>query len=178
LLLSGASVLKSLGHPLLVDVVSKFGFIHYAWFMVGCLVYERMHGRDKAFHYAIVAFALLINFSYFIKNAGIITVIPLMMVMLFFIASFYSRMLERILSLRFLTAIGFASYAFYLIHENLMIATLIKINVHIKNEFIMLLMPIAVATVLYYIAWFISKYAEPALRNLLKGKRTPAPEIS
>lgn len=178
LLLSGASVLKSLGHPLLVDVVSKFGFIHYAWFMVGCLVYERMHGRDKAFHYAIVAFALLINFSYFIKNAGVITVIPLLMVMLFFIASFYSRVLERILSLRFLTAIGFASYAFYLIHENLMIATLIKINVHIKNEFVMLLMPIAVATVLYYIAWFISKYAEPALRNLLKGKRTPAPEVS
>lgn len=178
LLLSGASVLKSLGHPLLVDVVSKFGFIHYAWFMVGCLVYERMHGRDKAFHYAIVVFALLINFSYFIKNAGIITVIPLLIVMLFFIASFYSRMLERILSLRFLTAIGFASYAFYLIHENLMIATLIKINVHIKNEFVMLLMPIAVATVLYYIAWFISKYAEPALRNLLKGKRTPAPEVS
>ncbi|MDI9726319.1 hypothetical protein QM272_19865, partial [Acinetobacter baumannii] len=43
LLLSASSVLKSLGHPLLIDVISKFGFIHYAWFMVGCLVYERLH---------------------------------------------------------------------------------------------------------------------------------------
>ncbi|KNC13322.1 acyltransferase [Pantoea sp. RIT-PI-b] len=174
LLLSASSVLKSLGHPLLIDIISKFGFIHYAWFMVGCLVYERMHARDKLFHYAIVGLALLINFSYFVKNAGVITLIPLLLVMLFFIVSFYSKQLERILSLRFLTAVGFASYAFYLIHENLMIATLIKLNVHIKNEFVMMLMPIVVATVLYYIAFLITKYAEPALRNMLKGKRIPA----
>ncbi len=38
------------------------------------------------------------------------------------------------LSLRFLTAIGFASDAFYLIHENLMIATLIKLNVHVCDD--------------------------------------------
>ncbi|ORM71700.1 acyltransferase family protein [Pantoea rwandensis] len=177
LLLSASSVLKSLGHPVFIDIISRFGFIHYAWFMVGCLVYERMHGRDKVLHYGVVVFALLINFSYFIKNAGIVTLIPLLIVMLFFIGSFYSKQLERMLSLRFLTAIGFASYAFYLIHENLMIATLIKLNVHIKNEFVMMLMPIVVATVLYYVAWFISKYAEPALRHLLKGKRVPAPEV-
>lgn len=177
LLLSASSVLKSLGHPVFIDVISKFGFIHYAWFMVGCLVYERMHGRDQKFHYVIVLCALLINFSYFIKNAGVITLIPLLMVMLFFIGSFYSKWLGRILSLRFFTAIGFASYAFYLIHENLMIATLIKLNLHIKNEFVMMLMPIVVATVLYYVAWFISKYAEPALRNLLRGKRVPAAEV-
>jgi peptidoglycan/LPS O-acetylase OafA/YrhL len=93
--------------------------------------------------------------------------------MLFFITSFYSKHIERVLSLRFLTAVGFASYAFYLIHENLMIATLIKLNVYIKNEFVMMLMPIVVATVLYYIAFLITKYAEPALRNMLKGKRVP-----
>ncbi|ORM65428.1 acyltransferase [Pantoea rodasii] len=176
LLLSASSVLKSLGHPVFIDVISKFGFIHYAWFMVGCLVYERMHGRDKALHYAIVAFAMLINFSYYVKNAGVMTVIPLLIVMLFFIASFYSKQMERLLSLRFFTAIGFASYAFYLIHENLMIALLIKLNVTIKSEWMMLFMPIVVATVLYYLAWFITKYLEPALRNVLKGKRAPAAE--
>lgn len=174
LLLSASSVLKSLGHPLPIDIISKFGFIHYSWFMVGCLVYERMHGRDKLFHYAIVALAMLINFSYFVKNAGVITIIPLLMVMVFFIASFYSKQMERWLSIRFLTAVGFASYAFYLIHENLMIATLIKLNVYIKSELVMLLMPLMVASVLYYIAFLITKYAEPALRNMLKGKRVPA----
>ena len=46
LLLSASSVLKSLGHPLPIDIISKFGFIHYSWFMVGCLIYERMHDRD------------------------------------------------------------------------------------------------------------------------------------
>ena len=174
LLLSASSVLKSLGYPLFIDVIAKFGFIHYSWFMVGCLVYERMHGRDKLLHYAIVAFAMLINFSYYVKNAGVMTIIPLLVVMLFFIASFYFKQMERILSVRFFTAIGFASYAFYLIHENLMIATLIKLNVYIKSEGVMLFMPIVVATVLYYIAFLITKYAEPALRNMLKGKRVPA----
>ncbi|WP_182058436.1 acyltransferase [Pantoea sp. ME81] len=178
LLLSASSVLKSLGHPIFIDVIAKFGFIHYAWFMIGCLVYERMHGRDKGFHYAVVVVATLINFSYYVKNAGALTVIPLLLVMLFFIASFYSKQLERLLSVRFFTAIGFASYAYYLIHENLMIAILIKMNVQIKSETVMLLMPIVVAAGLYYLAWFITKYLEPALRNMLKGKRTPAAEAS
>ncbi|MCW0321408.1 acyltransferase family protein [Pantoea dispersa] len=176
LLLSASSVLKSLGHPLLIDVISKFGFIHYAWFMVGCLVYERLHGRDKRYHYALTALALLINFSYYVKNSGVVAVVPLLMVMLFFIASFYSRQIERWLSLRFFTAVGFVSYALYLIHENLMIAILIKLNGYIKSEAVMTMLPVVVASVLYYVAWLISKYAEPALRNALKWKRQPAPQ--
>ncbi|MDT8851067.1 acyltransferase [Pantoea dispersa] len=176
LLLSASSVLKSLGHPLLIDVISKFGFIHYAWFMVGCLVYERLHGRDKRYHYALTVLALLINFSYYVKNSGVVAVTPLLLVMLFFIASFYSRQIERWLSLRFFTAIGFVSYALYLIHENLMIAILIKLNGYIKSEAVMTMLPVVVASVLYYVAWLISKYAEPALRNALKWKRQPAPQ--
>ncbi|WP_262264788.1 acyltransferase family protein [Pantoea dispersa] len=176
LLLSASSVLKSLGHPLLIDVISKFGFIHYAWFMVGCLVYERLHGRDQRYHYALTVLALLINFSYYVKNSGVVAVIPLLLVMLFFIASFYSRQTERWLSLRFFTAIGFVSYALYLIHENLMIAILIKLNGYIKNEAVMTMLPVVVASVLYYVAWLISKYAEPALRNALKWKRQPTPQ--
>ncbi|WP_215800953.1 acyltransferase family protein [Pantoea dispersa] len=176
LLLSASSVLKSLGHPLLIDVISKFGFIHYAWFMVGCLVYERLHGRDKRYNYALTALALLINFSYYVKNSGVVAVIPLLLVMLFFIASFYSRQIERWLSLRFFTAIGFVSYALYLIHENLMIAILIKLNGYIKSEAVMTMLPVVVASVLYYVAWLISKYAEPALHNALKWKRQPAPQ--
>lgn len=167
LLLSASSVLKSLGHPLLIDVISKFGFIHYAWFMVGCLVYERLHGRDKGYHYALVILALLINFSYYVKNNGVMTIVPLVVVMLFFIASFYSKQMERWLSVRFFTAIGFVSYALYLIHENLLIAMMVKLNVHIKNEAVMIALPVVVATALYYVAWLITQYAEPALRNAL-----------
>lgn len=173
LLLSASSVLKSLGHPMLIDIVSKFGFIHYAWFMVGCLVYERFHERDKGYHYALVVLALLINFSYYVKNSGVISLVPLLIVMLFFIASFYSKQIERFLSLRFFTAVGFVSYAFYLIHENLLIATLIKTNRYIKSETLMLLMPVIIAVALYFIALAITKYAEPAVRNMLKGKRQP-----
>ncbi len=69
--------------------------------------------------------------------------------------------------MRFFTAIGFVSYALYLIHENLMIAMMIKLNAWIKSEAVMIALPIVVVAVLYYIAWLISKYAEPALRNAL-----------
>lgn len=57
-----------------------------------------------------------------------------------------------------------------------MIAILIKLNGYIKNEAVMTMLPVVVASVLYYVAWLISKYAEPALRNALKWKRQPAPQ--
>lgn len=174
LALSASSVLKSLGHPLLIDIISKFGFIHYAWFMVGCLVYERLHGRDRIYHYALTALAVVINLSYYVKNTGALAIVPLMTVMLFFIVSFYSKRIESFLSLRFFTLVGFVSYALYLIHENLMIAMLIKVNRYVKSEALMLLMPVLIASALCAVAWLITRYAEPAVRAALKGKRAPA----
>ncbi|QDY43972.1 acyltransferase family protein [Candidatus Pantoea soli] len=174
LALSASSVLKSLGYPLLIDIISKFGFIHYAWFMVGCLVYERLHGRDRIYHYALTALAVVINLSYYVKNTGALAIVPLMTVMLFFIVSFYSKRIESFLSLRFFTLVGFVSYALYLIHENLMIAMLIKVNRYVKSEALMLLMPVLIASALCAVAWLITRYAEPAVRAALKGKRAPA----
>lgn len=173
LLLSGASVIKSLGYPLLVDIISKLGFIHYAWFMVGCLVYERLHGRDRRYHYLLVAVALLINFSYYVKNSGALALVPLVAMLLFFIASFRLQRIQHFLSLRLFTAMGFVSYALYLIHENLMIAMLIKLNRYVKSDTVMMIMPPVMVIVLAGVAWVITRYAEPALRRALQKKRQP-----
>lgn len=176
LALSAASAIKMLGYAPLADIISKFGFIHYSWFMIGCLVYERLHKRDKLFHYGLTLFAILINLSYYVKTSGLPVMIPLAMALILFITSFYSPRLEKILSTPFLTAIGFVSYALYLIHENLMIATLIKLNNAIKNDDIMMLMPVPVAFMIYLIALFITRYAEPALKERL-GRRAKQPQI-
>lgn len=173
LLLSGASVIKSLGYPLLVDIISKLGFIHYAWLMMGCLVYERLHGRDRRYHYLLVAVALLINFSYYVKNSGALALVPLVAMLLFFIASFRLQRIQHFLSLRLFTAMGFVSYALYLIHENLMIAMLIKLNRYVKSDTVMMIMPPVMVIVLAGVAYVITRYAEPALRRALQKKRQP-----
>ncbi|WP_324129710.1 acyltransferase family protein [Erwinia psidii] len=171
LALSAASAIKMTGHPLLADIISKFGFIHYSWFMVGCLVYERMHHRDKAFYYVLTLLAVVINLSYYIKTAGLSVLIPLAMAFILFVTSFYSTRLEKVLSVSFLTAVGFVSYALYLIHENLMIALLIKFQHYIHNDYLMMLMPVPVVIGIYLLALIITKYAEPAVRDMLKRKR-------
>ncbi|WAH61696.1 hypothetical protein LZ023_39240 (plasmid) [Pseudomonas silvicola] len=107
-------VAKSLGHPIFIDVISKFGFIHYAWFMIGCLVYERMHGRDKGFHYAVVVVAMLINFSYYVKNAGALT--SFLTAGHAFLYCHLFKTTGTFVIRSIFTAIGFASYAYYLIH--------------------------------------------------------------
>ncbi|WP_158781419.1 acyltransferase [Pantoea sp. BAV 3049] len=171
LVLSAASAIKMMGYAPLADVISKFGFIHYSWFMIGCLVYERLHNRDKLYHYGLTFIAILINLSFYVKTSGLSVLLPLAMAFILFIASFYSPKLEKILSTPFLTAIGFVSYALYLIHENLMIALLVKLDHAIKNDYVMMFMSIPVVTMIYLIALFITKYAEPAFRDMLKRKR-------
>ncbi|WP_147198918.1 acyltransferase [Pantoea sp. MBD-2R] len=169
LLVAGASAFKSLGHPEIADFVAKFGFIHYSWFMIGCLLYERMNNRDVKFHYALVCVAVLINFAYYVKNTGPLVIIPLVLAIILFTVSFYSSHVQRFLSTKLLTAVGFSSYALYLIHENLMIASLRKIDALVQNDYVMLIMPVLVVSVIYCIAFLITKYAEPFLRNILKS---------
>lgn len=168
LAVSAASAIKMLGHPLLADVISKFGFIHYSWFMIGCLVYERMHQRDKLYHYGLTLLAILINLSFYIKTRGLDVLFPLALAFLLFVFSFYSTRLEKVLSVSFLRSIGYASYTLYLIHENLLIATLIKLNHYINNDYIMLLMTIPVVALLYFVAWQLTCYVEPAVRRVFK----------
>lgn len=168
-LVAGASAFKMIGHPAIADFISKFGFIHYSWFMIGCLVYERLHRRDAKFHYALVLVAVLINFSYYIKNNGYIVILPLLLMLALFIVSFYSRLVERLLSGKFLTLTGFISYTIYLLHENMLIATLRKLERHISSDYVMVFMPIAVVAALYLVAWLITKYIEPAVRDTLRN---------
>jgi len=171
LIVSAASAIKMLGHPAFADIISKFGFIHYSWFMIGCLVYERLHNRDNFIHYALTLLAILINSGYYIKNGGGFALIPPLVALALFVVSFYSNLVERVLSVKFLTSIGFASYALYLIHENMMVSMLIKISTVVKSDDIMIFMPIPVVTIIYFIARWITQYAEPALKSVLQPQR-------
>lgn len=167
LLVAGASVIKRLGYPGVADFVGVFGFIHYSWFMIGCLLYERINGRDARYHYGLVAVAILINFAWYFKNSGPWVMIPLVLAIVLFTASFYLTSIQRVLSCKLLTAIGFSSYALYLIHENIMISSLIKLDALIPSDYVMLVMPVVVVFAIYQVAWLITKYAEPALRKIL-----------
>lgn len=75
------------------------------------------------------------------------------------------------LSNRILVFVGFISYPLYLIHENMMVAMIVKIGRIFPNMFAIL---IPILPILFVVggAWIIARNLEPATRKLL-DERTP-----
>jgi peptidoglycan/LPS O-acetylase OafA/YrhL len=75
------------------------------------------------------------------------------------------------LSNRILVFVGFISYPLYLIHENMMVAMIVKIGRIFPNMFAIL---ISILPILFVVggAWIIARNLEPATRKLL-DERTP-----
>ena len=86
---------------------------------------------------------------------------------------------QAVLESRILQFFGFVSYPLYLLHENMLIASLLKFAAWVPRS----LYPLAVLAVLAplaWLAWMVARVAEPALRKALGwvldqvGERLPA----
>lgn len=90
------------------------------------------------------------------------------MMSLFFMAVMMSERLRSIISSRFLLFLGFVSYPLYLVHENMMISLIVKFGrwVPFMPNFLLPIIPIVIVVA---IAWIVARYAEPGLRNILRG---------
>lgn len=151
------------------ELTGALGFTHYAWFIVGCVMYELLNKRGNILIYSIAIISVLLtlartmfnsgtDFTLIIFYAGVLTV---------FIYSFYNEKIQRILSNRILLTIGFVSYPLYLIHENMLVATLVKLEKLSIPTNIMVFMPFFISVLLVAIAYIIAKYLEPKLRKLI-----------
>lgn len=162
----------------LAIVIDSLGFWHYGWFIIGCIVYEQIHGRSSNLLYVIGLLSIImtlirlpfeqnyawlqdqgINWQFLLINIAIIAL---------FIASFCSEKLQRLLSLKFLLLIGFVSYPLYLIHENILVSSLLKLQKSGIEQNIMLAMPVLIVAILIGISYLIAKFVEPYLRQRLK----------
>lgn len=146
-------------------VASFLDFKHFGWFAAGACLYK--YHESKAATYLIASVFISI-----IASAGAAALKPEATVYAiaisgFFIASSISTSIQKWVSNRMLLWLGFISYPLYLIHENALIASIIKLG-HIE-AIPSILLPIIPIAALMLVAFLIAKYAEPNARNIIES---------
>jgi peptidoglycan/LPS O-acetylase OafA/YrhL len=76
--------------------------------------------------------------------------------------------LQRAISARVLVLLGFISYPLYLIHENLLVASITKLG-RLAADLPPVLLPVLPALLIMSVAWLIAAHLEPAARNALRA---------
>jgi peptidoglycan/LPS O-acetylase OafA/YrhL len=142
------------------DVATLAGGKYYGFFLFGALLYLYYCSRSNEYlMWAALASALAIGEF---KGERLI---PILLVLILFTLSVSSASFQRVLQNKVLILLGFVSYPLYLIHENLMVAMIIRLN-----SWVMIpgyLLPILPITLVIFVAWLIAFYLEPWLRQKL-----------
>ena len=84
-----------------------------------------------------------------------------------FAVSMHSRHVQAFLNWRFLQFMGFVSYPLYLLHENMLISSLVKLAPRLPRELFPLL-PVVMLALLAALAFFVAHYVEPLLKTGLE----------
>ena len=143
---------------------TELGGQYYGWFTGGALFYLFHITRQRRFFW--IGAAVLLAVAVIPKEVRFAN----LAVALLFIGSMSSAILQRILSNRVLIFMGFISYPLYLLHEDMMVAMIVKIG-HLIPDLPPLLMPALPMGAVIAIAWIFAKYIEPATKNFLHTPR-------
>lgn len=168
-------LLKYFGYTKPFELVNILGFPHYVWFIIGCVVYEAINNRGSKLNLtiAVLAVIMLLGRIFYNSNGDLLLIVFNLATIVLFVISFYSSRLQNILSVKLLLITGFVSYPLYLIHEGILVSSLIKLHKLGVNDLGMYLMPIIITIILTAIAYIIAKYLEPQLRKKIEKLISP-----
>jgi peptidoglycan/LPS O-acetylase OafA/YrhL len=137
----------------------------FGWFAAGAMYYRFFHERKPALFIGALMIALAsaaVIGGLRLRDTGAAAV-----VVLFFSAAITNTGLQKMLSLRLLLFLGFVSYPLYLLHENMMVAMIVKIG-HVAPWMPFILMPVVPIAMVICVGSLIAVYIEPWLRGRLK----------
>jgi peptidoglycan/LPS O-acetylase OafA/YrhL len=137
----------------------------FGWFAAGALYYRYFHERKTLLLLAAIGVASAAA----IAAAGLRpqpTVAALIVALLFTLAVVQPWM-QALLSRRALLFLGFISYPLYLLHENMMVAMIVKIG-HATPWVPAILMPLLPILIVIAAGGLVAVYIEPWLRRRLK----------
>lgn len=160
-------------HHLLPQYLLKFkayigNFVYFGWFVSGALAYLYYKNRKKSFLLAFIVATICAMF-YMYKLQDMTRNIYLLILILIFLGSLFWRPLNSFFSMKFFKFIGFISYPLYLLHENMMISWMIKINNYFQLPYFIL--PIIAFSLVIPIAYLVSAFIEPYFQRNLKPKK-------
>ena len=145
--------------------VWRFSSHFMGWFAAGALFYLYLKSSKRKWWIMGLIIAVL---SAFFLSKGLDAKLAAIVMILFFATVIMDNRAQSVLSFRLFVFLGFISYPLYLIHENMMVALIVKIGRWMPwmPSFFMPVIPIAVVI---GIAYLVALYAEPKLREIIRG---------
>lgn len=180
--LSGAFLLGALCwllvHPLgmtgfglarLDKLVEQLSLLHFGWFAAGSLWFFHAHepGRPRllgVLAWLLCAVSVLVSAELVPVKIVSVTLMPIL-----FVLALRNRTAQRVLGHPVLLYLGLCSYPLYLLHENLMIALVIKLG-PIVPSVLWPLLPLPVVLGLSVVAYPIARYFEPPTERFLRTR--------
>ena len=155
----------SQGLSIAISSMKQFG-----WFAAGALFYCYFYERRSAFLQA----ALLMAFMAALGTSGMdwdVLRAALCVVALFGTA-IYSHRFQQAISLKPLMLLGFVSYPFYLMHENMSVSAIVQLH-HAGLGIPMALLPLIPFCAIFAVAYVIARYLEPLMRTAIRRQTAP-----
>src|SRR6478735_4559692 len=147
----------------LAQMFGILGAEYYGWFAGGAMFYRYFSDKKLGWLMGGLGVSLL--------SAGMMvepsSKVAAMLIVALFAVSMVSRTVQNLLSARWLLFAGFVSYPLYLLHENLLVAGMVKLGVAVPG-LPALLYPILPAFCLIGLAWLVASYLEPVVKRGLQ----------
>lgn len=166
-LLADATVMALLPHQAAIveTLLTKIGALYFGWFAAGAIFYQYTRTQQKS----VLALGVIVALWSALSLTGFTGwTIAAFVVVALFVASLLISRVQALLSNKALLFIGFVSYPLYLLHENMMIAMIIKIG-HFFPRLPAILMPILPMAVVIGFGWGIATYVEPTIRTVIRS---------
>jgi peptidoglycan/LPS O-acetylase OafA/YrhL len=149
----------------LSSLTSRINSQLYGWFAGGALLYiYYTRKRYKALVLGLAVIAVAVCTEHGIWNAEV--KLPAALVAMVFVGALISQPVRRVLSRQWFLFLGYISYPLYLVHENIMVASIVKVGKWAPLT-PSILMPLAPISFVMFIAWLIAAYVEPVIKKAL-----------
>ena len=147
----------------------KYIGLYFGWFASGCLAYFYYTNNNiKNLILSIILAALNVYVMFKVFNYDKVYLLMAFIILSLFYIPIYFKNSHAFFANRFFLFLGFISYPLYLIHENMMIASIIKLN-KLFPYFPYFVLPFIPIIVLCFISYIIAKKMEPLTRDLIKN---------
>lgn len=149
-----------------ISVARQFG-----WFATGALFYCFFFERRYVHLLAAIGLGLIVaaELSHFSStHFGVIAA-----VVIFFMGAVCSSYLQRALAIKPLIFLGFISYPFYLMHQNISVSSIVQLS-NAGFPIPSVLLPIVPFCIVVGMAYIVAYYGEPSIRAVLRRVRNPS----
>ena len=149
-------------------ICAELSFEYFGWFAAGASFY--LHSKTAANKWLFVGLACGLLSAVTVNDPSKMATIAAGLITFVFAATIVSRTVQRFFNTGVLQLFGIISYPLYLIHENLMISSIVKLD-KITGDLPGILLPLPVIFLLSLVAFCIARYGEPLVKHWLPRPR-------